>query len=379
MIRFLHTADWQLGMARHFFSEGVQERFSQARFDAVRTICRVAHEEKCHFVVVCGDVFDSNMADTKTIARACEALKEATIPVYLLPGNHDPLNAASIYRQPSFLYRKPENVHVVDNNKPICVSIDGEENCEIIGAPMTSKRPLQDLVKLAIDSFETKHQTTRICLGHGATDTLSPDHVNPALISVKDVETALKQGKIRYLALGDRHSLTDVGDSGAVWYSGAPEPTDYDEDQPGFAIVAEIGKDTLEVKRVKVGTWRFIRKKVHINSKEDLAGLVKWFDNLENKEITVVKTDLVGTVSLSIRSALDEEIHRQKDVFGAVEVHDSELAVITDDADFSDLHFSGFAEKAVRRLRSMADGTGQESVTAKYALALLIRISRSAE
>jgi predicted HTH transcriptional regulator len=33
-MRFLGTSDWQLGMTRHFLSEGAQERFSQARFDA---------------------------------------------------------------------------------------------------------------------------------------------------------------------------------------------------------------------------------------------------------------------------------------------------------------------------------------------------------
>jgi hypothetical protein len=33
-LRFLHTSDWQLGMTRHFLSEGAQEKYSQARFDA---------------------------------------------------------------------------------------------------------------------------------------------------------------------------------------------------------------------------------------------------------------------------------------------------------------------------------------------------------
>ena len=42
MIRFLHTGDWQLGITRHFFSEGVQERFAQSRFDAVRELGRIA-------------------------------------------------------------------------------------------------------------------------------------------------------------------------------------------------------------------------------------------------------------------------------------------------------------------------------------------------
>jgi hypothetical protein len=36
MTRFLHTGDRQLGMTRHFFSEGVQERFAQCRFNVLR-------------------------------------------------------------------------------------------------------------------------------------------------------------------------------------------------------------------------------------------------------------------------------------------------------------------------------------------------------
>jgi len=72
--RFLHTGDWQLGMTRHFFSEGVQERFAQSRFDAIRELGRIAKEEDCQFMVVCGDVFGSNLVDRKTVLRAIEAL-----------------------------------------------------------------------------------------------------------------------------------------------------------------------------------------------------------------------------------------------------------------------------------------------------------------
>jgi hypothetical protein len=55
MICFLHTSDWQLGMTRHFLSEGAQERYSQARFDAIRAMGRIAKEENCQFMLVCGD------------------------------------------------------------------------------------------------------------------------------------------------------------------------------------------------------------------------------------------------------------------------------------------------------------------------------------
>ncbi|MBI4381963.1 MAG: hypothetical protein HY574_12340 [candidate division NC10 bacterium] len=75
-----------MGMTRHFLSEGSQERYSQARFDAIRTMGRIAKEESCQFMLVCGDTFESNHVDRKTVARALEALKEVPVPVFILPG-----------------------------------------------------------------------------------------------------------------------------------------------------------------------------------------------------------------------------------------------------------------------------------------------------
>jgi DNA repair exonuclease SbcCD nuclease subunit len=54
VIRFVHTSDWQLGMTRHFLAEGVQERHSQSRFDAIRTMGRVAKDQNCQCVEVPG-------------------------------------------------------------------------------------------------------------------------------------------------------------------------------------------------------------------------------------------------------------------------------------------------------------------------------------
>lgn len=35
MVRFLHTADWQLGMTRHYLAGEAEARFRQARIDAI--------------------------------------------------------------------------------------------------------------------------------------------------------------------------------------------------------------------------------------------------------------------------------------------------------------------------------------------------------
>lgn len=74
VIRFLHTGDWQLGVAGHSFSEGVQKRFAQSRFDVIHELGRIAKED-CQFVVVFGGVFGSNMVDRKTVSRPLRALK----------------------------------------------------------------------------------------------------------------------------------------------------------------------------------------------------------------------------------------------------------------------------------------------------------------
>src|SRR5699024_8167639 len=112
-MRFLATADWQLGMAAHYLDDEARPRFHQARFDAVRRLGTLADEHEASFVVVVGDVFESNQLDRAVVSRALEALQAIPVPVVLLPGNHDPLYAASIYDDPAFRDRVPDHVHVL--------------------------------------------------------------------------------------------------------------------------------------------------------------------------------------------------------------------------------------------------------------------------
>ena len=115
MARFLHTGDWQLGMTRHFLSEEAQARFTDDRFAAVRELLALARREGCLFAVVAGDVFETNHVDPRTVKRALEALRGAALPVLLLPGNHDPLDAGSVYRSRTFRDHRPPNVRVLED------------------------------------------------------------------------------------------------------------------------------------------------------------------------------------------------------------------------------------------------------------------------
>lgn len=375
MIRFLHTSDWQLGMTRHFLSEGAQERYSQARYDAIRTMGRIAMDEKCQFMVVCGDTFESNQVDRKTVARTLEALKDVPVPVYVLPGNHDPLDAASVYRSSVFVDRKPSHVHVIENAMPF-EAIDG---IEIVAAPWMSKRPSANPIVDALHAISPSSGVIRVCLAHGAVDQFTPDQDSALVMKVTALERAIEEGKVHFVALGDRHSLTKVGNGDRIWYSGTPEPTDFSETHSGFANIVEIGDGQISTKEIQVGQWCFIEhQRVELNTAEDVESLRKLLEDVTDKDRSVIRLNLIGSLSLSLHALLQDHLASAGDVFGACDVRDERVIAIPDDADFTDLGFSGFADAAVQRLRSTIEEDGDESATARDALMLLIRLARDA-
>ncbi len=106
------------------------------------------------------------------------------VTFFLLPGNHDPLDAASVFKSRTFIDNCPPNVVVVGDSAPLRVA----PGVELVGAPWVNKRPLVDLVGSAVGGLDADG-TVRIVLGHGAVDSLSPDPNNPALIVERDPRT----------------------------------------------------------------------------------------------------------------------------------------------------------------------------------------------
>lgn len=377
MVRFLHTADWQLGMTRHFLKGEAQARFSAARLDVIEQMGNIAVNEGCEFVVVCGDVFESNQVERRVITRAFEKMAAfPSVTFYLLPGNHDTLDASSVYRSKTFTQHQPENVKVLDGAGPV----QPVAGVELIAAPWRNKHPTTDLVAEACQGLEGTH-AVRIVVGHGAVDSMSPNPDDPRLIGLRRLEEKIEAGMIQFVALGDRHSKTDVGGTGRVWYAGAPEPTDYDEVCPGYALVVDIDANEVSVESKQVGTWRFEGREWPLSGEGDLDALEEWLKSQSNKERRIVKLGLVGTVSLAQKARLDEMLDlNREDLFATLDAWErrSDLAVMPDDVDFDRLGLSGFAQEALEELSSKAE-SGEESVVARDALALLYRLAVSRE
>lgn len=357
MVRFLHTADWQIGMTRRWLPAEAQARYAGARIEAVRRLGRVAAEQDCEFVVVCGDVFETNQLSGQTVRRTLEALAEVSVPVYLLPGNHDPLDAATIYRSDTFVRHCPAHVVVLDRAGPVRV----RHGVELVAAPWDSKHPDTDLVGQALSLTGPADGTVRVVVGHGAVDLLDPDRDNRAGIRLAPLEEALQTGRIHYVALGDRHSRTDVGVSGAVWYSGTPEVTDPREQAPGDVLVVTAEEHAaVQVTPHRVGTWSFRVFDREVTSAADVAALDRDLAALPARDRTVVKVSLRGALGLADHARLEESLAAQGEVLAALHTwgrhHD--VAVVADDADLTDLGWGGFVAAAAEEIRGLG-GTPQ--------------------
>ncbi|WP_055405671.1 MULTISPECIES: exonuclease SbcCD subunit D [unclassified Mycobacterium] len=378
-MRFLHTADWQLGMTRHFLAGDAQPRYSAARRDAVAGLGALAAEVCAEFVVVSGDVFEHNQLPPQVVGQSLEAMRAIGIPVYLLPGNHDPLDASSVYTSALFAAERPDNVVVLDRAGIHQV----RPGLEIVAAPWRSKAPTTDLVAEVLGGL-TPGPVTRILVAHGGVDILDPDRDKPSLIRLAALEDALAAGAVHYVALGDKHSRTEVGNSGRVWYSGAPEVTNFDdvESDPGHVLIVEIDeadpRRPVTVEPRHVGRWRFVTMHRQVDTSRDIADLDLNLDLMTDKERTVVRLALTGSLTVTDRAALDACLDKYSRLYAWLGLWDrrTDLAVIPADGEFSDLGIGGFAAAAVDELVATArEGDSEHAVDAQAALALLLRLT----
>lgn len=376
--RFLHTSDWQLGMRRRYLSEEAQARFTQDRLDAITTMASLAADQQCDFVVVAGDVFEENLVHPQTMMRTVAALESFSVPVFLLPGNHDCYDQTSVYRQSAFLDRLPDHVTLMTNDSPH----EPVAGVQVLGAPWTSKRPLVDLATKAA-TMPLDDGVQRVVVAHGAMDVLVGEAaLDPATIRLATLEHAVQAGTVHYVALGDRHSLTEVGSTGRVWYSGAQVATDYREDLPGHALVVELNLDDPSERPLvtahRVSTWAFHIIDREVNSDEDIDALKDTFADIPNHSRAIVKAKLTGAVSLAQQARLDALLEEQGQLFAALEHPERhrDIVIRPDDDDFSQLKVSGYVATARDQLQELAHSPGEVGEQASDALALLLRLTK---
>jgi len=369
VLKLLHTADWHLGRRFPSFPSEGQKKLSRARMDVVQKILEVARRNAVHAILCVGDIFDDpDPAEDfwQGLAKIFRAHPGANPPLFLVPGNHDPLTPDSVWA-PGHPFRSqlPEWVHVVDRDD---FMFELSPAAILYARPCRSKAGESDLA-MALPAREAGDERLRIGCVHGSTFDVSGYQTNFPISRDAGVQRGLD-----YLAIGDTHSFRDVTGNLLVptVYPGAPEPTSFDDGAAGHVALVAMFRRGLRprVDAEKVAFWRWLD--VRCRDMNDLRNLLTTPD----LERHVVRLHLDMTVSLSEESEVERIL---RDLRGTDATH-GRAGVVVEDRSGLRLHAgSGDAfpedlppvlRDTVARLDRLIAESTEESDRAKATLAL---------
>ncbi len=373
-LKLLHTADWHLGKRFPGFEPEDGRKLAIARFQAVENVFALAERYNVDAVLCAGDLFDRPRPDAdewRALARILETRGRSTRPVFLLPGNHDPLTEDSVYAaHHPFRAALPPFVTVVDRDD---FEAELKGGAVLLSTPCRSHADSRDLA-LGLPARAPGDARLRIGLVHGQTFDMEEHQTNFPIHRNAAVERGLD-----YLAIGDTHGYRDVEPAAPVptVYPGAPEPTSFGERLSGYAALVLLYRPgrKAHVEPLRVGTWSW--EEVVATRPADVAALRD-----ANRQSSVVRLILDMAVTIPEAHRLEELLKELKGTrgtsygrVGILEVDRSRLR-LSPEVRLEELpaQLPATLRATFERLGRKADaGTPAEREQAKRAMALLWR------
>jgi DNA repair exonuclease SbcCD nuclease subunit len=208
-IRLVHSSDLHIGDGRI----AAQHRGDSTA--GLGAVLATAQAFDADLVLLAGDMFDNHMVDTMTIDRAVGRLAEAGRPIVVLPGNHDPASADSVFLRGRFADIADLAILGITHERAVLFA---EHQLEIWG---NAHRDYHDMVPLR----DPPPRATRwqIALGHGHYE--PPETwATPLRPSWLISDAAIAATGADYVALGHWDRPAPVGDGTVLaFYSGSPE------------------------------------------------------------------------------------------------------------------------------------------------------------
>ena len=322
MLRLLHTADWHLGRRFPSFPEEGQKKLSRARMDVVGRILDVARRNSVNAVLCAGDLFDDpdpGQDFWEGLAKTFQGRGDQHAPVFLVPGNHDPMTPESVWAPGHpFRAKLPKWVHVVDRDD---FTYDISPQAVLYARPCRSKAGENDLA-MALPARQPGDERLRIGCVHGCTFDVEGYQTNFPIRRDAGVQRGLD-----YLAIGDTHSFRDVTENLPVptIYPGAPESTNFDEAGAGRVALVALFRRGLRprVDAETVAFWRWID--VRCRDMNELRS----FLTRPDLDRHVVRLHLDMTVSLAEESEVERIV---RDLRGTDATH-GRVGVLLEDSE----------------------------------------------
>ena len=240
MIKILHSADWHLD-APMLFRDPRQTRYLKDALAGIPgKIVSLCKQEHCDLMLLAGDLFDGAYT-AGTLQELKAALRDAEVPVFITPGNHDFVGSDSPWTNEVW----PDNVHIF--TRPILEDVVLEDlDVRVYGGGFTA----MDCPGLLADFTADSPQRYHIGIIHG-----DPTQANSPYCPISKQQVL--SSNLDYLALGHIHKGDSfrAGKTLCAW-PGCPMGKGYDEDGEKGVLIVTLD-DTAEARFVPLDTPRF--------------------------------------------------------------------------------------------------------------------------
>jgi DNA repair exonuclease SbcCD nuclease subunit len=202
-VKLLHTSDLHIGQ------DGTGD---QAGLSDLAAILRFSRAAQCACVIIAGDLFDHARISAEVVTAAAALISGARLPVVVLPGNHDPVTATSIWDQPCWNSGGQVSIIKVAAGEVVTPC----EGLRIWGRPTTRHDP-RSRPLACLPAREGQAVFIGVAHGHYMQ---APAGSRSSPILPAEVE----HHPFDYLALGHWDRCCQVTES--CWYSGSPAHQD---------------------------------------------------------------------------------------------------------------------------------------------------------
>jgi DNA repair exonuclease SbcCD nuclease subunit len=349
-LAFLHTADIQIGMTASSVGK-LAKQIQDARVDSLRGVLRLASDKQVNFLVIAGDMFETNQASKKYIQQVARILEEAKPRrIFILPGNHDYFGPNSVYQSEDFT-RLSQHITVFRERRPIVIP---DLDLTLYSSPCFETRSSESPAKWINKQPGTTHH---VAVLHGSIPTVigrtsEEDEYFPMGVD------ELKNLGMDYIALGHWHSLLPdpaITPDSPFYYSGTPEPTGFGERMSGHAILVELSDKGRQVTAIPTAQYRFIDVDFDLRTTQDIEAVRKELAQLPDPGTTLVRLRPKGVVSIAVRESLDMLVDESRSRMAYIRYEDKDLMLEPDEADLNQFVKGGIAATIFSLLKEKRD------------------------
>jgi len=265
----LHLAAGASSGSLHLSDEAYAVRENEF-LDMPRRICELAESEAVEMILIPGDLFDCSSVAPAIANEVIKSFSQLGVPIFVLPGNHDPYSEASVWNRRVLEARSQpvwgSNIFIFSKGQMQKVVHPLRDDVVVYGLGYT-----EDVLPPSPFPYTGRLEPDRlnILLLHGDMDMFIADEPRHPAVSFRaaDIEAA----GFDYAALGHYHLAKAVEEGRYIHaaFSGCPFGRGLDEEGPKTVIAGDVTKSGMRAASVKHVQ---LDQRVIRNVKVDVAG-----------------------------------------------------------------------------------------------------------